>query len=145
MKLIHKKFLILAMSYTNILLPTSNTPSLCSSLKSKYSSISDNLAYIFKSVRNLIFCLLYPKFRQTWSIKCKTNLPRLGRRVFGLNTLSPLGHTATIWLKKYSTLYLMPPFIISTFKCVHKSCFAIILRLIGYMGNCWPSGKLMDH
>ena len=33
---------------SNILLPTSNTPSLCSSLKSKYYSIFDDLAHVFK-------------------------------------------------------------------------------------------------
>ena len=73
-----------------ILLRTSNTPSLCLSLKSKYYSIFDDLAHIFEFFKNLKFC---QKFRipsdieeyleQAQSIYCKTPLPRLGLGVFG--------------------------------------------------------------
>ena len=55
--LAHINFLGLELGgiYGYILIPTSNTTSLCFSLKSKYYSIIDDLAHIFKFFRNLKF------------------------------------------------------------------------------------------
>ena len=52
----------------NILLPTSNTPSLCSSLKSKYYSIFDDLAHIFKFFRNLKFRQKFLNTVRYWGV-----------------------------------------------------------------------------
>ena len=68
-----------------ILLPTSNTTSLCSSLKSKYYSIFEDLAHIFKFFRNLKFRQI---LRSVWN-KLGVYIvksPWLGRGVFDSNT-----------------------------------------------------------